>query len=225
MAPPPPDPDRFDEAIRAFRRRVPVTDGEMRQMTAAERERAFWVANVTQARMVQEVMDALDRAVASGTTLEDFQAEVGAALAEAWGGPDAPRVEMVFRTNVMGAYNEGREEVFSDPEVRKARPYWRFDTAGDSRVSEDHEELDGLILPADDPWWRSHRPPLRPNCRCQITAITEAEAIKEGVDNRPANDVAAPADGFGRPASRENWEPDLDALDPELRRLVRDRIG
>lgn len=221
---PPADPDRFDEAIRAFRERVPMTDAEFADLMESERQRAFWVAGVTQARAVQDVMDALDRAIEHGTTLEDFKAEVGGTLAEAWGGEDSGRLETVFRTNVMQAYNDGRAVVFADPEVKKARPYLRFDAVGDSRTSEICEALDGKVLPADDPFWRTHSPPLHPNCRSILTSLSDAEAAGEGITRgRPDTGGAAPADGFGSGRDDKD-EPDISGFDPAIREVLKDRI-
>jgi SPP1 gp7 family putative phage head morphogenesis protein len=227
VAEPPADPDRYDEAIRAFRRKVPMTDPEFRKLDKDARRLAFYVAGVTQARVVQEVRNSIDRAVEEGTTLEQFKEEAGGALAEAWGGEDAPRLETVFRTNVMGAYNEGRDEVFSDPDVREARPYLRYDTAGDSRVTEDICELmDGTILPADHPWWNTHWPPNHHNCRSMVTALSAEEAQEEGITGSPPSVQAAP--GFGqRPSAAEgpaDREPDLSSLDPDLRSILRERL-
>jgi SPP1 gp7 family putative phage head morphogenesis protein len=221
---PPADPDRFDEAVRAFRERVPMTDAEFADLMEAEKQRAFTVAGVTQARAVQEVMDALDRAIEDGTTVEEFKAAVGGTLAESWGGVDAPRLETVFRTNVMQAYNDGRADVFADPEVRKARPYLRFDAVGDSRTSEICEALDGKVLPADDSFWRTHSPPLHPNCRSIVTPLTDAEAGEEGITKgKPDTGGAAPADGFGK-ARERNPEPDISGFDPAIRAVLKDRI-
>jgi SPP1 gp7 family putative phage head morphogenesis protein len=220
---PPADPDRYEEAIRAFRRKVPMTDPDFRKLEKDVRRHAFFVAGVTQARVVQEVRDSIDRAVAEGTTLEQFKAEAGGALAEAWGGEDAPRIETVFRTNVMSAYNAGRDEVFSDPEVREARPYLRFDTADDNRVTEDIcELLEGIILPADHRWWDTHWPPLHHNCRSVPTALSAEEAEQEGISSSPPD--VKPTPGFGqRGASAGDRDPDLSALDPDIRRILRDR--
>jgi SPP1 gp7 family putative phage head morphogenesis protein len=227
MADPPDDPDRYDEAIRAFRRRVPLPDPLFRELDAAEKQRAFWVAGVTQARVVQEVMDAVERAVRDGTTLEAFKEEVGAQLEESWGGESPARVENVFRTNVMGAYNSGRTEIFTDPLVLEARPFWRFDAVGDYATLQSNcvcAELDGTVLPADDPFWRTHTPPLHHNCRCILTALDPEEAEDEGV-SRKAPDVESSPEGFGRPADAEKWEPDLSGFSPPLRRILKDRLG
>jgi SPP1 gp7 family putative phage head morphogenesis protein len=225
MAYPSADPDRSEQAIRHFRRRVPMTDPEFRALSEAELERAFWVAGVTEASTVQDVFDAVDRAIEQGTTLEDFKADVGETLAESWGGEDAPRLETVFRTNIMSSYNGGRHEMFSDPAVKAARPYLRFDGVGDSRQSEICEALDGKVLPADDPFWLKHTPPLHFNCRSVLTPLDPEEAHGEGIsDGPPDTGGAAPDEGFGRPPTPEDATPDLSGFDPEIAAATRARI-
>lgn len=224
---PPDSPIRFEEAVREFRKRLPMTDAQYEELDAAAREHAFKVAGVTTADVAQTVFSALDRAIADGSTLEDFKAEAGASLAEAWGGEDSGRVETVFRTNVNSAYNAGRHQVFSAPTVQKSRPYWRFDATMDSRTSDVCEQCDGTVLPADDPFWRKFSPPLHPNCRSYLVALTAEEAGDEGLTDGEPNLDAEPADGFGkRPSGKGiDWKPDPDRFDPLIRPAVAKRIG
>lgn len=216
-----PPPDRFEAAIRALRRLVPMTEAEFDDLAGEERRRAFVVADVTQARVAQQVYDATVRAVRDGTTLDDFRDDVGAELASAWGGENPSRLESTFRTGVMRAYNEGREELWSDPEVRRARPYMRFDAVGDSRACDTCDPLDGLVMPADDSWWASRQPPLHPSCRCIRTALTEEEAEDEGISSKPPPHEP-PADGFGEAFE---YVPDTGDFAPEIGAEVRRRAA
>lgn len=217
----PDTPDKFDEAVRALRKLTAVSDAEWEELTEQAREYAFKVARVAQADVAQDVLDAVERAVRDGTTLEQFREDVGQKLYDAWGEEDGSQVEMVFRSATQRAYSAGRDDVFTAPAILKARPYWRLTTAGDSRVSDEHDPLDGLVLPADHPWWRTHNPPFRPNCRCGKDALTEEEAREEGISTDPP-DVETAA-GFGRLASApgEDWEPDPRDYHPGIRGGVR----
>ncbi|WP_099465854.1 phage portal protein family protein [Parabacteroides provencensis] len=47
-------------------------------------------------------------------------------------------------------------------------PYWEYKTAGDDKVRPEHAELDGLILPANDPRWNKIFPPNGWKCRCYV---------------------------------------------------------
>lgn len=217
------DPDRFEEAIRAFRKRVPISEAEWERLTEAEREFAFKVSGAAQADLVNDVWEAIDRAIRDGTTLEDFKASVGDELEAAWGAADPSRLETIFRTNTMGAYNGGRHAILSHPEVRKARPYWRFDGVDDARQSEICAALDGTVRPADDPFWSAHTPPLHFNCRSVITPLSSEEAADEGIDDE-APDAEAD-DGFGAaPTVGSDWEPDPSDYPPGIAEILRDRL-
>lgn len=116
-------------------------------------------------------------------------------------------METIFRTNVQGAYNAGRHEVAQA--VKKERPYWRYQAIRDSRTSEMCEECDGTVMAADSAWFRTHYPPLHPNCRCIAVTLTEAQAKREGISARGPN--VKPAAGFGLAPTgggRSDWEPE-----------------
>ncbi len=64
----------------------------------------------------------------------------------------------------------------------------QYRTAGDGKVRKAHRELDGITLPASDPFWDSYYPPNGWNCRCTVakvrrgkyTASDSKEAIGKG---------------------------------------------
>ena len=105
-----PNPIQFDEAIKAIRRRVPMTEDVWTELEQEELDFVFTVADVAQLDLVVDIYEAIERAIADGTTLEDFKAEVQDALEESWGEDGADRIETIFRTNVQGAYKAGRHE-------------------------------------------------------------------------------------------------------------------
>jgi SPP1 gp7 family putative phage head morphogenesis protein len=201
------DPDRFEEAIRQFRKRVPISDEAWEALTEAEREFAFKVSGVAQADLVSDAWVEIDRAISEGTTLDDFKAAVGDRLEEAWGGADPTRLETAFRTNTQSAYNAGRHEILDHPAVKKARPFLRFDGVDDARQSEICAALDGTVRPADDPFWDSHHPPLHFNCRSILTPLSDEEADDEGIDDKGPD--VEPDEGFGSPPTvGGDWQPD-----------------
>lgn len=219
-----PDPDRYDEAVRAFRRRVPVTDAEWKAMEREERQRAFHVANVAQADLVQEVFDALASAIETGAPFDDFKAEIGAQLAEAWSGEQPYRLETVFRTNVMAAYTGGAEEILQRPAVKEARPYCRQDVIDDDRLCEICAPMGGVVLPADDPYWATHVSPFHHSCRCPPrTPLTEEEALAEGITPEPPE--AEAADGFGAAPRVDDWEPDPSLYEDGLGDALARKLG
>lgn len=218
----PDDPVHFQEAIDAFEKRVPLLEDELASLLEEEKGFAFTVADVAQADIVSDVYEAVGEAIKDGSTLEDFKAKVSADLEEAWGGEDPGRLDTIFRTNVLTSYNEGRHAVFSDPDVKRLRPYWRWEAIDDDHIDDECAPFLELVLPADDPFWSTHIPPLHFNCRCTYTALDEEEAAEEGITDEPP-DVDAD-DGFGS-APSSSWRPDPDEYAAAIGDALRDRLA
>jgi SPP1 gp7 family putative phage head morphogenesis protein len=205
---PPAEPDAFDEAVRWFRERVLMTDEEFLALEGASHQTAFTIAGTAQLDLVTEVWERADAAVAQGESLESFQEAVGDKLAAAWGQDMPWRVETIYRTNVQRAYAAGRYEQMTHPAVKSARPYWRFSAVMDSRTTEVCQQCDGVVIAADDPWWRGHYAPLHFNCRSHAVTLSEEEAQAEGITRSPP--TAQAMEGFGQPPSVPgDVEPDL----------------
>jgi hypothetical protein len=203
-----------------------MTRDEWDALTDDAERFAFTVSGVAQADLVTDVWEAIDAAVENGEDLDDFRGRVGDKLEEAWGGEDPPRLEMIFRTGVNQAYNDGREAVFSDPAVKEARPYWRFELIDDGALCDDCAECEDVILPADDPWWDDHRPILHPNCRCSFSALTPQEAADEGadVDEDDLPEDVDVADGFGSDRD-DDYDPDTEGYPSEIRDQLDSVLG
>jgi len=225
MAEPAADPGKFDEAIAAWRRRVPMVRSEWDTLADDEKEFAFTVSAVAELGVIAEIWRALDSAIENGDDFDDFKRDVGERLADAWGNERPGALETVFRTNVLGAYSAGRYAIYSAPAAKEARPYLRFDAIHDDRTDDDCEACDDTVLPQDDPWWARNTPPLHFQCRCQVTPLSkdEVDDLDGPDDEGPA--VAA-ADGFGGLPSEEgdDWNPG-ENFPPPLLNILNEKIA
>lgn len=52
-------------------------------------------------------------------------------------------------------------------------PNLRYRTVGDDRVRDEHEILNGIIKPIDDPFWATKYPPLAWRCRCDVVQTAQ----------------------------------------------------
>ena len=216
-------PTDYDEAVEWFRSRLDLTDEQFEAIDSEARRKAFTVADVAQVDIIDQVWQALERAIRDGTTLEDFAAEVGGLLSAAWGRDDPHRLETIFRTNVQKAYNRGRWKQQHDPVVAALRPFLFYDALLDTRTSDTCIDLNGTVLPIEDPFWSSHLPPVHHRCRSSLRNLTQRQAERRGIsETRP--EVVIP-DGFGRaPEIETEFAPDLDKYPTELaERLERKR--
>lgn len=200
-----------EAAIEFFRSRLPVTDPEFRALSDAARRRAFFVAGLARLDLMQEVMNALDAALAEGETFEGFRERLSQQVARAWGGQSPHRLRTIFDTNLQMAYGAGRWKAAD--ELRDSRPYWGLEVVLDGRTSSICRNLAGVVRPADDPFWRNHIPPLHFRCRTALVTYSAEQArgrVSESVPDQP------PLEGFGRPPNVEGWKPRASDYDPEL---------
>lgn len=221
------DPLRFQEAIDAFLKRVPMTQDEYDQLEEAEQEFAFTVANVAQADLVADVYESLQAAIAKGKTFDEFRADVGEDLANEWGGDDPSRLETIYRTNVMDAYNGGRYAQQTAPATIAARPYGRWDVIEDARTSEDICLPIGtanVVVKLNSPWAQRHYPPLHYCCRTIVTGISQEEAEDTGITESPPDVEALPGFGDAPAGAGSDWEPDPDDYPSAIGDILEERL-
>jgi len=217
---PPPDPFRFDEAVKAFRARVPMTDEAFKAIGEELHARALTVAGVTHLDVVADVWAAVDKAVAKGTTFAEFKKEVREKLVREWGAEKPGRLENIFRTNVQRAYGAGSVQQLQAPAVLRRRPFWRLSVILDGRTSPICSSLANLTLPASDPSWFGRKPPLHFKCRSKLIPLTAAQAAAMGVTTDVPETTAQ--NGFGEPSAP--WEPDLSKYPPDLVAVYQEKL-
>jgi len=198
-----------EEAIASLRRRAAVPKGEFAKMSARERAQSFTVAGVVDLDIVSDVLRSIEKAVADGQTLEEWQEAIGDTLRNAWAGTVAnpsARMETIFRTNVQSAYAAGRYAEATDPDTLAMRPYWMYSAVMDDRTTEVCAACDGVVRPASDAFWHTHNPPAHYNCRSTLITLSEDLAKEYGVSHKPPAWFAPPMKGFGGPPDLA-WQP------------------
>lgn len=176
----------FDEAITwAKGRGVVLPEEYYHALQGVARAKAFSVSGVASLDQLQAVLDGVNKHLAEGKSFRDFQKDVAAGTIPL----ELPvhRLDNIYRTNVQSAYNAGRW----NQQTRNAttRPYLMYDAINDSRTRPAHLAMDGIIRPADDPFWRTHYPPNGFRCRCVAISLTEKQAERRGgvTENLPMN--------------------------------------
>lgn len=210
----------FEEAVEWLLERLPLSKAEFELLDAAARKRAFTVANVAQMHVIDETKKSLSQAIDLGTPLKEWAEEFGPTLEEAWAGTVAnpsARLETIYRSNVQSSYSAGRERLASHPTVKRLRPYKRFDAVMDTRTTDDIcRPLNGVVKPADDPWWNDHTPPLHYNCRSGTVTLTDEQAREEGITTDTPD--AEPQHGWGARVlvTDDEWAPEQGDVDDDL---------
>ena len=89
-----------------------------------------------------------------------------------------------YGTAINGAMQASRWTDYT--KNKKAMPYLRYVTAGDSRVRDSHKSLDGVVKRIDDNFWNSYYPPNGYNCRCTTTQTGQSKESSDGSINYPS---------------------------------------
>jgi SPP1 gp7 family putative phage head morphogenesis protein len=179
------------DVLDAARRRgvlLPSDYYGIRQSQA--RAMAFTVSGLASLDQLQAVKDSLDSAFEAGESFEAWRKRVLRGEVSLTLPPG--RLETIFRTNMQAAYMSGRGAQV----VRNiaTHPFLMYTAVNDLRTRPAHSRMHGTILPVGHPWWSTHRPPCGFNCRCNVIALTAAEAQRRGVTIIPP--AAQPDPGF-----------------------------
>lgn len=204
---------RFGEAdgaaAEAIRRRALARAETVKAMAPQLRRRAVAVAGVEDAKVLEAVREACAK-VPEGRDWRDAREEVAEAIGDK--SRARRRAEAVLRANCETARAQAR---WRDVQASKAeRPYLMYQTLGDGKVRPSHRALDGMVFPADDPFWRTHYPPWDWGCRCtvvQIDAEQARELCADGVAKMASDEFKEDFETrFGNERRSWSFDPDGD---------------
>lgn len=181
----------FDEALKFFRAKVKIPTKRWNELLQAEHDFGFMVAGATKAQLLDDFRSAIDSAIADGTTLATFQKDFDAIVQKhgwSYKGSRGWRSEVIYSTNIRSAYQAGRYQQMTDPDVLSYRPNWMYQHGDSIRPRPLHLSWNGVTLPASDPWWQSHFTPNGWGCKCRVVALSDRELAKQGLKVGPAPD-------------------------------------
>ncbi|WP_235179913.1 phage minor head protein [Pseudomonas aeruginosa] len=150
----------FAEQNQFFRRKLNLPTNAWTDIYTREHDYAFVVAGANRDDLVQDFRQAVEKAIADGTTLEEFRRDFDRIVAKygwSYRGGRNWRSRVIYETNMRSSYMAGRLEQLMA--VREERPYWQYlhsDAVEHPRPK--HESWNGLVLRWDDPWWQYHFP-------------------------------------------------------------------
>ena len=174
----------FNEQITFFRNKLSLPTRTWTDIWQSQHDVAFVVAGAARDGLLTDLRGAVDSAISEGTTLEKFRQRFDGIVAKhGWsykGGRDW-RTRVIYDTNLRTSYAAGRWQQLQA--VKNRRPYWQYrHSPASQEPREGHLAWDGLVLSADDPWWRTHYPPNGWGCKCSVDALAERDLKKLGKD-------------------------------------------
>jgi hypothetical protein len=168
--------------------------------------------------LLNDLRDAVDRVISEGITFEAFKKDFLSVVSRngwsGWTGEGTPageawRARVIYDTNLRTSYAAGR--LTQMKAIADELPYWRYrhaDSVANPRP--EHLAWDGLVLPADDPFWQAHYPPNGGGCRCYVEALGPSDLAalgKAGPDTAPPIELQEKIVGANGPSPRRVLTP------------------
>ena len=152
----------FDEAIKTLRQKINLPSATWDEIWQEMHTRAFTVAGAMSDALLQDLRDAIDKALAEGGSFTDFQKSFDQTVKKyGWDYKDKRgwRTDVIFNTNMRTLFSSGHYQQMTSPAVLKERPYWQYIGGLSEHPRPLHLQWSGTVLRADDPWWETHYPP------------------------------------------------------------------
>lgn len=167
----------FQEQAAFFRGKLGklLPTATWKDVLKSQHDKAFMVAGAAQAGLLADLAAAVDRAIVEGKSLDAFRQDFGKIVEKNGWSPRGERnwrTRTIYRTNVATSYSAGRVA-----QLKEGGYGWWVYRHNDSVVTPrpEHVAWDGLALPANDPWWRTHTPPNGWGCQCYVVGARTAE--------------------------------------------------
>ncbi|NJD38439.1 MAG: DUF935 family protein [Geobacter sp.] len=173
----------FKEAINFFRNKISIPTERWNDLFLDQHSQGFMIAGAIKGDLISDIRDAVDQAISSGLTLQEFRKQWDAIVERhgwSYNGGRNWRTRIVYETNTRQAYNAGRWQQVTDPDVLKTRPYLVYRHGDSVRPRQLHLAWNGTVLPADDPWWATHTPQNGWGCKCKIFSAGERDIKRMG---------------------------------------------
>lgn len=174
----------FREQIEFLRSKVPMPTEAWTDVYGRANDHALVVAGANRMALVEDFATAINRFIAEGKTLRDFQKDFDAIVERhgwSYNGSRGWRTRVIYETNLLQSYHAGREQQMADPVLRRARPYGLYRHGGSEHPRPAHLAHDGRVVPLDDPWWDYWTPRNGWGCSCKKYPISREQAEARGL--------------------------------------------
>ncbi|MBI1175660.1 MAG: hypothetical protein GC139_10420 [Sideroxydans sp.] len=184
---------QFSQAIEFYRNKLKLPTSGWTDIWQEQHSHAFVVAGAAHDALVEDLYNAIYQAKWAGGGYDEFKQrfpEIASKHGWAYNGAPGWRSKVIYDTNITQAYNAGRYQQMMA--VKEFRPYWQYRHTSIEHPRLQHLAWDGIILPADDPWWDTHMPQNGWGCKCRVDSLSQRDAErswqqagKSGPDTAP----------------------------------------
>lgn len=220
----------FEEAVRYFDGKIPVTAEIFYKISEDYRNVAFTVSGYTSLQIIKKFHEELLTAIGEGITLKTFREQMNEFLGRnGYEGVTPFQADNIFRTNIQTAYQAGHYKAMTEPQTMRLRPFWQYDAVNDKHTRPSHLAMDEKVFPADHPVWDTWYPPNGFRCRCTVKSLSKRQVEQRGLkvedkipqkaalsDGRVVNIMPDPS--FGTNSAKAGFTPDLTGYPEPLKK-------
>lgn len=226
-------PEQALEYFNKKQKNIKIT-GSWKQLSSAEHQRCFTVANVTNARLLQTILDNLIKCKKDGLSIKEFKDNLKPALEKnGWlydektnpEGFRLSRLTTIYNTNMNVAYAQGRWNQQTATAEDTGNVYWQYKQEQRATKRHDHAKWHNRVFRYDDPIWNTIYPPSAFNCNCRVVAWDEEQIKKQNLKVETGQNFRVINDERNPIQISSKYEPDLSTLDPKLANLVNQSIN
>ena len=169
----------FAQQVAFFRGKLGnlVPTARWTDMQRGAHDRGFMVAGAQSADLLAGLAAAVDRAVTEGVGIDQFRNDFSHWVKQTgwdYTGDFNWRTRTIYRTNIATSYAAGRNAQLREGDF----PYLMYKHGGSADPRPEHLAWDGIVLPADHPFWRTHFAPNGWGCSCRIIGVRSLDAAR-----------------------------------------------
>lgn len=172
------------EILAWFKRKNLKPSMDYREVWQQEHSFAFTVAKLTEISLLDTVQKSLAKAIEEGTPMEVWRDNIEPMLEQSGWRENVSeaqkphRLRIIYDTNMRTARANGQADRVK--RTAKVLPYLKYELGPSKHHRPEHVAWAGLILPAEDDFWKEHFPPNDYGCKCRVRQIGRREADESG---------------------------------------------
>lgn len=181
------------DAVEVLRKRLEIDPERIKDLMKVTDAQALTVLKDVEASVERRLQKVVLKSVAEGYHISEGVSALRVAFKACGITPrNSFTLENLFRTQMQLGYSAGRWQADQDPVIQEILWGYKYVTVGDDRVRPEHEKLEGMTAPKDDPIWNTMWPPNGWSCRCQVISLFPEEAPRTKYPERPDPDEEDP---------------------------------
>lgn len=169
----------FNEASRFFQEKLNIPTSAWDDLWKEQHARGFMAAGAMKADLLTDLREAAQKSIDGKLSLKEFREQFDGIVEKhgwAYKGGRNWRSRLIWDTNITTAYQAGRWRQF----IEGGAEYLRYVHAdGVMNPRPRHLAWNGLTLPIDHPFWKTHFPSNGWGCHCRAVRAYKDEVTQE----------------------------------------------